>query len=70
MSLSLLIRHDSISAYSSINKSICVEYNEDEGLFIVVPESRVWFATENQAKICHTEIAFINNNSLHKVVLH
>jgi catechol-2,3-dioxygenase len=42
----------------------------DEGLFIVVPENRVWFATENQAKICHTEIAFINNNSLHKVVLH
>jgi len=38
----------------------------DEGLFIVVPENRVWFATENQAKICHTEMTFINNNKLHQ----
>ncbi|MDP4283601.1 MAG: glyoxalase [Bacteroidota bacterium] len=41
----------------------------DEGLFIVVPENRLWFATKNQAKICHTEIAFINNNKLHKFIL-
>ncbi len=29
----------------------------DEGLFIVVPERRVWFATENEAKICRTEVS-------------
>ena len=42
----------------------------DEGLFIAVPENRVWFATEDQAKIYPTEITFINNNKLHKFILH
>lgn len=41
----------------------------DEGLFIVVSEDRVWFATDNHAKICRTEIIFIKDNNLHKFVL-
>ncbi len=41
----------------------------DEGLFIVVPENRVWFATENKAKIFRTEISFIDKNKLHKQIL-
>ncbi len=41
----------------------------DEGLFIAVPENRVWFATEDNAKICRTEVAFIDKNKLHKLIL-
>jgi hypothetical protein len=41
----------------------------DEGLFIVVPESRAWFATDNDAKICRTEVTFFNDTKLHKLIL-
>ncbi len=41
----------------------------DDGLFIVVPESRTWFATDNEAKIYRTEVAFIDNTKLHKLIL-
>ena len=41
----------------------------DEGLFIAVPENRVWFATEDNAKICRTEVTFIDKNKLHKLIL-
>lgn len=41
----------------------------DEGLFIVVPENRVWFATDVEAKIFRTEVTFINKNKLHKLIL-
>lgn len=41
----------------------------DEGLFIAVPEERVWFATEDKAKICKTEVTFLNKNKLHKLIL-
>ncbi len=42
---------------------------DDEGLFIVVPENRVWFATEDKAKMCNTEVTFLNKNKLHKLTL-
>ncbi|HSN09904.1 MAG TPA: hypothetical protein VLS85_12770 [Hanamia sp.] len=55
------------------NKQLPLEHfraiGNDEGLFIIVPENRVWFATDNQAKICHTEIIFLNNNKLHQFIL-
>lgn len=41
----------------------------DEGLFIVVPENRAWFATENESKIYKTEVTFIDKNNLHKLIL-
>ena len=41
----------------------------DEGLFIVVPENRVWFSTDVEAKIFKTEVTFINKNKLHKLEL-
>lgn len=41
----------------------------DEGLFIVVPENRFWFATKNEAKLFHAEVTFVNNNKLHKANL-
>ncbi len=42
---------------------------DDEGLLIVVPEGRVWFSTEDKAKICNTEMTFIDKNKLHKLNL-
>lgn len=42
---------------------------DDEGLVIAVPENRVWFATDDKAKICNTEVTFINKNKLHKISL-
>ncbi len=41
----------------------------DKGLFIVVPENRVWFATDVEAQIFRTEVTFINKNKLHKLIL-
>lgn len=41
----------------------------DEGLFIAVPENRVWFATEDQAGRYKTEVTFLNKNKLHKLIL-
>lgn len=41
----------------------------DEGLFIVVPENRFWFATKNQSKIFHMEVTFVNDNKLYNLVL-
>lgn len=41
----------------------------DEGLFIIVPENRVWFATEDEAKLYNTEVTFIEKNRLHKLKL-
>ncbi len=41
----------------------------DEGLFIVVPKNRIWFATDIEAKIYRTEVTFINKNKLHKLIL-
>lgn len=41
----------------------------DSGLFIVVPENRAWFATDQVSKIYKTEITFIDKNQLHKVIL-
>ena len=38
----------------------------DEGLFIVVPENRVWFSTKNdKSKIFPVQISFIENGTLH-----
>lgn len=42
---------------------------DDEGLFIVVPENRVWFSTEDKSKICRTEVTFLDKNKLHKLIL-
>ena len=41
----------------------------DKGLFIAVPENRVWFATEDEAKICNIEVTFFDKNKLHKLTL-
>jgi hypothetical protein len=41
----------------------------DEGLFILVPENRAWFATDNESKIYRSEITFIVKDTLHKLVL-
>jgi len=41
----------------------------DNGLFIVVPENRAWFATDQMSKIYKTEVTFINKTQLHKVIL-
>jgi catechol-2,3-dioxygenase len=41
----------------------------DEGLFIVVPENRQWFATDDKAKIYRIEVTFLNKNKLHKLIL-
>lgn len=41
----------------------------EEGLFIMVPENRLWFATENEAKIYTSIITFVNNDKLHKLNL-
>jgi len=41
----------------------------DEGLFIVVPENRVWFSTEDKSKIYKTEVTFLDKNKLHKLIL-
>ena len=40
-----------------------------EGLFIVVPENRVWFSTEDKSKIYKTEVTFLDKNKLHKLIL-
>jgi hypothetical protein len=40
----------------------------DEGLFIIVPEHRVWFSTKNmKSKIFPMQIIFIANSKLHKL---
>ncbi|HEY5408451.1 MAG TPA: hypothetical protein VIJ92_15260 [Ginsengibacter sp.] len=41
----------------------------DEGLFIVVPENRFWFATRSEAKVYSSEITFTHNNKVHKLIL-
>lgn len=41
----------------------------DEGLFILVPENRAWFATDNESKIYRSEITFIVKDNLHQLVL-
>ncbi len=40
----------------------------DEGLFVIVPENRIWFATINEmSKTFSIQIAFIENNKLHEL---
>lgn len=41
----------------------------DDGLFIVVPENRAWFATDKESKIYRTEVTFVDKNQLHKIIL-
>ena len=42
----------------------------DEGLFIIVPQNRVWFSTKNtRSEIFKMEILFIENNNLHELKL-
>jgi hypothetical protein len=42
----------------------------DEGLFIIVPQNRVWFPTKNTiSRIFKMEILFIENNNLHELKL-
>jgi hypothetical protein len=39
----------------------------DEGLFICVPENRIWFATDVESKMFPLEVTFNNKNKLHKL---
>ncbi|MGN6247049.1 MAG: VOC family protein [Ginsengibacter sp.] len=39
----------------------------DEGLFICVPENRIWFATDIESKMFPLEVTFNNKNKLHKL---
>jgi hypothetical protein len=40
----------------------------DEGLFIIVPESRTWFSTKNKtSKIFPLQISFAENNDLYEL---
>ena len=42
----------------------------DQGLFIIVPQNRVWFPTKNTiSEIFKMEILFIENNNLHELKL-
>jgi hypothetical protein len=41
----------------------------DDGLFIVVPENRFWFATKNRSGIFYTEILFKDGDRLHHLAL-
>jgi hypothetical protein len=40
---------------------------DDEGLFIVVPENRTWFATRKPSIIFPMEVSFVNNNKLYNL---
>jgi hypothetical protein len=39
----------------------------DEGLFICVPENRIWFATDDESKMFPLEVIFNDINKLHKL---
>jgi hypothetical protein len=40
----------------------------DEGLFVIVPENRVWFSTKNTiSKTFPMKILFMENNKLYKL---
>ncbi len=40
----------------------------DEGLFVIVPDNRIWFATKNEmSEIFPMQIAFKENNKLHEL---
>jgi hypothetical protein len=42
----------------------------DEGLFIVVPENRIWFSTKNKrSQIFPIQISFMENNKLYELVM-
>ena len=42
----------------------------DEGLFIVVPENRIWFSTKNKrSQIFPMQISFMENNKLYELVM-
>ncbi len=41
---------------------------DDEGLFIVVPENRIWFSTKNkESKIFPVDVQFIHNNKTYQL---